>query len=313
MEKRGWKGTYRPEAGEESGGEEENDEWRRQQEGERHAHSLLKGKGMPQLECVPGLIGLDPLWDLLRLIVWTGRVRGESPVSVIIVAPPGSGKTSIIEKLHWDPFTHFSDDLTARELSKILNHHRHATHIILGDMMTLFAHKASVVSLTCSELRRCVEEGIGTDSFTGDTTEKRRKIGLITAIPEDDYKSIRVKRQLKEGGFASRFLVVRYQYRPETKEKIHDFIESNAYTESFAVVKPNLERSYAVDIPAEIAQRIRNFSVWMRQDPLGARAHHHIRALVKAAAIQNERSVVKPEDFDRVIYHSDFFMRERIL
>jgi hypothetical protein len=44
------------------------------------------------------MIGIDNIINLLELVVWSGHIKGEQPVSAMLTAPPEAGKTSMVMK-----------------------------------------------------------------------------------------------------------------------------------------------------------------------------------------------------------------------
>jgi hypothetical protein len=251
------------------------------------------------------MVGLESLVDFLSLTMWSGSVAGERPVSVILVAPPGAGKTSLLEKFQGETAI-FVSDLTARELSTILKDAPKATHILLGDMLSLFGHKSSVVRLTCRMLSGLTGESLKTDSFTGGASN--RQLGLITAIPPDDLAKRSVQSQLTAGGFASRFVVLRYSYAPNTVRKIHDYIRADRYTKERIqpfVIDPE---PVPIAINSTISRSIQDLAMALKQqDSLGTRIHLQLRTLVKAHARRRRAEIVEKQDFSALESHSAFF------
>jgi len=256
------------------------------------------------------MVGLESLVDFLSLALWSGSVMGERPVSVILVAPPGAGKTSLLEKFQGETAI-FVSDLTSRELSSLIREHKKATHILLGDMLSLFGHKASVVRLTCRMLSGLTGETLKTDSFTGKEHEDGgRQLGLITAIPPDDLKSRAISGQLQAGGFATRFLTLRYEYNASTVRKIHDYIRSDRYTRE--KIQPFVidSEKQLVTINPQLSRQIQDLALNLKQDPLGTRIHHSLRTLVKAHARRRRSATVCEKDFAALEAHSAFFSRD---
>lgn len=257
-----------------------------------------------------GLIGLQPVFDLLSLALWSGQVIGERPVSLLVVAPVASGKTSLLEKLECEQ-SHFCSDITSREVNSILSRPR-VTHILLGDLLSLFGHKSHVVNLTCRTLSSLTGETMRTDSFSG--KETNRMLGLISAIPPAELLKDNIRRRLDEGGLSTRFIFARYKYSNSTIAAIHDFIKSDAYTR----VKPFrfiIDRAPAkVEIRNREANDIREIAIGIQEptDKIGTRPHHHMRALTKASALSNGRATVTREDVERVARHSNFFTHEGV-
>lgn len=249
------------------------------------------------------LYQLGAISDFVRLLIWTGQLEDERPISAIIVAPAGAGKTSVLVENQCAQ-AKFEGDFTARTATQILRDDK-ITHILLGDMLSLFAHKASTVKLSMSVISKMTGEKLEKDPFTGEQINPKM-LGLITAIPPQDFG--KHTKHINPGGFASRFMIIKYNYKASTKAAIHRFIAENAYAKNFEkpfiISNPN---KIVVTIPAKISELIKDFSQQIQRDPLGFRAHRHLRALVKAQARRSGRNEVKPEDFKLIESYCDFF------
>lgn len=253
------------------------------------------------------LIAIAVLRDFIQLLIWTGQLLDERPASAIIIAPPGSGKTSLLETLECDQAT-FVGDLTARPLSGLARSSDKLTHILLGDMLSIFGHKSSTVDLTMRLISQLTGEKLKQDPWSGAEIPPRM-LGLITAIPPEDMKSRKIHKQVYGGGFATRFLIARYSYKQSTIEEIHQFIKDNGYASGnglkpFFIAGPG---KLVVTIPEKLAERIRAMSLLMKTDPLGFRAHRHIRALVKAAARREGKLTVEKRHLAIVQAYAEFF------
>lgn len=249
------------------------------------------------------LLQLGPIRDFVELLIWTGQLSDERPGSAIVVAPAGGGKTTILESLQCEQ-AKFEGDFTARTATTILRNEK-ITHILLGDMLTLFAHRASTVKLSMSVISKLTGEKLKTDPFTAEAIPDRM-IGLITAIPPEDFK--KQSKHINPGGFASRFMVIKYNYKASTIAAIHRFIAENKYSAAqeypFEIKSP---ARTIVTIPQKTSDLIKDFGMQIKRDPLGFRAHRHLRALVKAQARRNGRTTVIPDDFKLIESYCDFF------
>lgn len=254
------------------------------------------------------MIGLESLVDIISLALWSGSVQGERPVSLILVAPPGAGKTSVLERFQGDTGV-FVSDLTSRELSTLMKDHPKATHILLGDMLSLFGHKSSVVRLTCRMLSGLTGESLKTDSFTGNSASDRQ-LGLLTAIPPEDLAKRQIQTQLNSGGFATRFLLLRYTYAAATVRKIHDYIRADKYTRE--KIQPFVidNEKWNIGINPTVARQIQDLALTLKLDPLGTRMHHHLRSLVKAHARRRRAQQCESRDFAAIEQHTIFFTTE---
>lgn len=255
------------------------------------------------------------MYDFVSLCLWTGAVAGERPASAIIVAPPGSGKTSVLERMKGET-SPFVSDLTSREISGIMRDYPRATHILLSDMMALFAHKGPVVNLSCSMLGALTGDSLKTDSFSGNTAPVGKKMGLITAIPTYELKTRKVQKALNGAGFATRFMLIHYDYSVETKMKIHQYIREDRYTQE----EPPKPFEMPADrkpifIDPESAHTIHSLSNTVRPDgdEIGTRIHLHLRALVKARARRDSRPTASEEDVSAITAYAEFFKNGKIL
>jgi len=252
------------------------------------------------------LFQLGPILDFVKLLIWTGQLDDERPTSAIIVAPAGAGKTTLLENLQCE-HAKFEGDFTARTCSAIVRNEK-ITHILLGDMLSLFGHRASTVKLSMSVISKMTGEKLKTDPWSGDSIPERM-IGLITAIPPDDFQ--KHAKHIKPGGFASRFLVIKYAYKASTVAAIHRFIAENKYSTNeftpFLIKNPG---RLVVSIPPKISEMIKDFGMQIKKDPLGFRAHRHLRSLVKAQARRNGRLACTMDDFKIIESYCDFFSTE---
>lgn len=256
------------------------------------------------------IVGLGPLIDFCELCLWTGAVSGERPASCILVAAAGSGKSSVLEKLQCDAAP-LVTDLTSREISAVLRENPGATHILLSDMMAIFSHRSSVVSLACSMLGNLTGDAARTDSFQGGKVEPRQ-LGLITAIPTPDFQSRKVQRQLNTAGFSTRFMIVRYNYSIQTILRIHEYIKSDLYAKpngngAHALRLP--KKRIAISIPEELSEEIYRLATFVKaaEDEIGTRIHHHLRALVKARARRAGREKAIQEDMEAIREYISLF------
>jgi len=254
------------------------------------------------------MIGLEPLYDFVELCLWTGAVAGERPASAIIVAAPGGGKSSLLEKMQC-PIAPFVTDMTSREISGTLREFPQATHILLTDMMAIFSHRKSVTQLACSMLSSLTGDAMRSDSFSGNRSPPRM-LGLITAIPTKDFMKRQVQSQLASAGFATRFMILRFSYSLATQAKIHDYIKSDLYTRPGEHKPPEIPIGKVfIEIPADMATLIHSLAMTIksREDELGTRIHHHLRALVKARARRDNREIASTEDTEAIQAYANFF------
>lgn len=255
-----------------------------------------------------GLIGLLPVLEIVKTLIYTGQVKGERPASAIICAPIGSGKTSVLEKIKCEQ-AEFTGDFTARDAARIVTK-ENISHIMIGDFLSVLGHKAGTVALSLQILSKLTGEALLTNPWNGQALNRPISVGVISAIPPDALFDKRMKAILFGSGFASRFLIIKYEYTEATKSAIHRWIESDAYTRTRPFVFQVDKGQYEVKIPKHLSEKISLLSDRVRNDDLGARAHRHLRALVKARARMRSANEANEEDYDFIRDVSDFFCKQ---
>jgi hypothetical protein len=255
------------------------------------------------------MIGLEPIVDLVLTILWSGQVEGERPLSLILIAPPGSGKTSVLEMLEC-PVAYFLADITSREIKMILKKNGSLSHIMLGDFTAVFSRARGTAKLTINLLGRLTGDKLTHEPWSGEELAVPRKLGFISAIPPEDLKGREVKSHVQGAGFASRFLFAKYNYTQETINRVHQFIREGKYknVKPFKFdIKPG---ALTIAVPKDIGHEIDGLAKQIKRDPLGFRAHHHLRTLACAIARKNSRNTVTAEDYQTLVSFCDFFTEE---
>jgi hypothetical protein len=255
------------------------------------------------------MIGLEPVIDLVDTIIWSGQVENERPLSLILIAPPGSGKTSVLEMLEC-PTACFLSDLTSREIKGVLKKSILTTHIMLGDFTAVFNRSRGTAKLTINLLGRLTGDKVTHEPWSGEELQTPRKLGFISAIPPTDLAKRDVKGHVNGAGFASRFLFAKYNYTHATIERVHQFIATGKYRYSkpFKLdIKPG---SFKVEVPDDISKQVTLLSHRIKKDPLGFRAHHHLRALICAIARRDKRNIVTAKDYEKLVLFCDFFSED---
>jgi hypothetical protein len=224
---------------------------------------------------------------------------------MILVAPPGTGKTSVLEFVQCDTSFFFSD-FTSREMKNAVGGNPALTHLMLGDFLSLFGHAKGTVKLSINLLSRVTGDTIRQKPWSGEEIPPRR-MGFISAIPPEDLDKREIKAHVRSGGFASRFIFAKFNYSQSTIEKIHKFIREGKYRGSKQIPINIKSGSYLVEVPLKIATEIDLVARRIKNDPVGIRAHHHLRTLACSIARMNKRNTVTEKDFEKVMEFTDFF------
>jgi hypothetical protein len=254
------------------------------------------------------LIGLDSVIDLVASICWSGQIIKERPLSLILVAEPGTGKTTILEKME-SPVTYFFSDFTSREVITVLKKSPLMTHILLGDFLSVFGHQKSTVKLSVNLLSRLTGDTMRQMPWSGEEIPRKR-MGFVTAIPPEDWDRREIKSHTRTGGFASRFLVARYTYSMKTKEKIHAYIRAAKYRNEQEIKLQIKSGEMIINMSPAMAQKIDALARDIKTDPVGFRAHFHMRTLAMSIARSRGSNDVQEQDYEKLLLYCEFFREQ---
>lgn len=233
-------------------------------------------------------------------------LEDEQPVSVVMLADSGSGKSNILKRLEC-PISIFQTDMTTRDLSAIMSDPTKRI-ILLSDMQSIFSHKSTVTSMTTQALRNLLEEGIYNDPFSG--AKLNRRFGMISAIPPDEFD--RINKIFISGGLNTRFLVFEYRYTAKTIERIHASIQQGIKPKDKFLPLPKNGECIKVTLPKKIASDCMRLAMLMKRDnEIGIRIHHQIRRLVMGSACRNGRIIANKKDMLTIAKFSLFLSESR--
>jgi hypothetical protein len=252
--------------------------------------------------------GLAPVIELVTTVLWSGQVADERPLSLILVASPGTGKTSVLEMLECATAKFFSD-FTSREIMQVLKDKPQLTHLMLGDFLAVFGHAKGTVKLSINLLSRLTGDNVNLMPWSGEEIKPRR-MGFLTAIPPDDLNKREIRSHVRSGGFASRFIIAKYRYSRKAIENGHKYIREGKYRDRKPYRVDIETGSFKVNVPKAIAVKLEALSRGLQHEQVGFREHHHIRTLACSIARMNSRNTVTEADYEKVVELADFFTEQ---
>ena len=209
------------------------------------------------------LVGLTDVMEIVNVSLMTSFIENAIPVSIMLIAPSGAGKTTIIRKFLAD-FIHKTNDLTTSGLWNILRNDQQEkiTHIALEDFNPLLSHKSSVSNLTIASLLSVMADGVmRIDDGREQKELKHKPVGIVTGVTPDMFKDNLEKWQAL--GLVRRFLPVHYAYNDmtiqEAQRRVRNGTVHNKSVQSVTIPRP--EKSANPKIPEEFARDIETQSM----------------------------------------------------
>lgn len=261
----------------------------------------------------PSFLKLEPIIEVIRTAIWTGRVENEKPVSLMLVAEQESAKTECLKFFRGTSSLVYLADLTSRGLSVYKKEIEAGVlrHICIMDLIRVVNHGKGVSNRTIQTLSSLMEEGESDSSDAGGNTkwEGFPTVGLLTAITPQFYN--KKKGGWRDSGFLSRFLAVKFNYSMESANNIHDAISTGHKLPEPSPIKFHFEANKKVSVLLRdsearmISQKAK--SLGKTNGTYGFRYHRALRALAKASALMEKRAMVTEKDVAKVLHYSDFF------
>lgn len=251
------------------------------------------------------MIGNELVRELVETVILTAKVKGADPVSLLLIAAPESGKTSVVLERPCKAIEAFGD-ITGKGIHQVLLAKKDITHIVINDMVAVVSHRQSVNRYTISQLNSLTEEGIkaiagpfGLQEFTGG------KKGVIASLTLELAKDSRC--WWNKVGFSSRMLPFCYYYPEDLIVKIKASIDekstnpqpangSKRKTPEFKIPALPIQVVYPEHIAKEV-RRLADFRAKVLRE-VGMRRLKQYHALSQAHALFRMKKKPRVSDAD---------------
>lgn len=182
---------------------------------------------------------LNPITDILKRVVASGFIKNIRPMSALVVAPVGGGKTTTLQRFNINEQLLGLSDCTPYGLTKLLPEIRakNIKHIIIYDLVEPMSRNKSTVNALIGFLNSLIEEGIFRISTGFMEIKEPLQLGLISCTTPSE---LRDKRRGWLGmGFISRMLPISYNYTSSDVIQILEIIAKQGIEDiSYEKLKP---------------------------------------------------------------------------
>lgn len=218
------------------------------------------------------LIGTEFLDEIIQTAIITSRLKETSPVSLLLVAESGAGKSKTLLRFHAD-YIYRCDDLTSKGLFDLLGEDtkNNMSFLLLPDLNPALSHRGSVSNLLMANLLTITADGtMAVADGRNNKILQHRPIGVISAVTTDMF--YRNHKRWKMLGLLRRFLAIHYCYSSPTialalKEIGKDRINANQLTQihmlngSYAL--PKIEENYSLQLESFAKDLATNLSQYI--------------------------------------------------
>jgi len=265
------------------------------------------------------MFGTNNIINLLKLVVLSGHIQGEQPVSALLTAPPEAGKTDLVTKFAQVTGIVVLTDCTAYGIMHDYGDaikSKQVRHLIIPDLVKPMSRGQDTVHSLIAFFNALIEEGVVSIStyaeHIGVQNQGNRaeiqvpvRCGLIATLANGVLLDGR--HHWSRMGFMSRLLPISYTYNASTQLEIHRSIANRAYRADEPINLNLPPQDVEVNLPQQVATDLTALSAGLAsiitsanspERVYGFRLQKHIQRLAMASAIQNGRDIVIPEDVD---------------
>lgn len=255
-------------------------------------------------------------WDsdsvFISLYVATGLVAGADAQSVLLVGPPGTGKSELLRRFRDERSCLVVGDMTIEPLRDLVADDQRATplrHIVMPEFGRIFSHRDHTVGMVTSLLTSLMTRDAGRE-MSGSQKEGRRldftdkQMGVLAAMPTEIFQ-LRF-RELMATGFLSRFTVLGVKRSSHERQRVlrNIFNRNKADLASF---RCNLPQK-----PVAVTGLERHGPALMRwvfswNPNAGERFAAHIVSLLPAVTLLRGRTVVSDDDVEVLKLFQPYF------
>jgi hypothetical protein len=242
--------------------------------------------------------------EILKRIFASGHITNAYPLSAIIIAGIGGGKSSLLKEfIGTNKEVVLISDVTAYGIIKsCYDELRKGTikHIIIPDLITPLSKAKSTKDTFISFMNGLIEEGIMRIETYSIHIQDPIKCGLVTSIAKQDFESSYRKETWQRVGFISRMLPITFSYSDSDINKILEKICKNILESSkFNIDVKDMEiqidetlSSQLVSFAKDLAKEVGKVYPFRQMKQLGI--------LAMANALLDGRNIVEQKDIDWV-------------
>lgn len=245
------------------------------------------------------MIGTELIESLVQATALSHLVKGHARVSLLLLAAPESGKTTITTAATCRHVSRIAV-MSGRSILRELRDDKQTEFLLFNDLTAIRAMSFAAVNLLLVLLNQLTQGERGSVAFAGKDKEMiEREIGIIGCLPFDTFADNRAR--WRELGFVSRMIPFAYRYSEELVAEIKDAIDGDYHAESKKPAFPMPRRGLkpiTVTCPPAITRSIRELADARAEKlgELGIRLLRNYHSLIRAHALLKQRHRVTKTD-----------------
>lgn len=251
-----------------------------------------------------GLKGLEKVTEFIKIVLASGQIADDKPLSLMLVAPVSSGKTTAVKQFIKNKKVLITTDSTAYGILKNYAQklrENEIKHIIIPDLLTVFAKRKTTTDTFLLFVNNSSEDGIFPSKSYGLEIDKFiNPFGWILCVTEDGYKQ--KYKQIKGIGMISRFFEIHYKYSLDQINEILENICNEKNIKLDYVKIPTKKKPVKIEGDYNIFKELQTYSKLLITDGESEvlRMQKKLQTFLKANAYLNGRKKVNKEDLEKL-------------
>lgn len=273
---------------------------------------------------------LELIQEVVETVIYTGWIRNENPVSIIIIGPSGIGKSMMLSRYQSDALRH-TDSISSQGLFDISSHDpkNEVKFLLIPDMNPTLSRKPTTVQSTIANLLSFTSDGtVRIDDGRVNKDCKHNPVGIVTAATEKIY-SAQAKKWFALG-LRRRIIPIFFRYSSATtmelqalvrEGKIHSTFPPFTLLDTISPASPTISKENHLRIET-IANKFANLlgklayiknakTKWYTEEVVPIAPQITLINLAKAHALRDKRGTVNDVDISFLAGLLDFCDPER--
>jgi hypothetical protein len=254
------------------------------------------------------LIKMESLKTIVECALISPYIVNEKPLSLLIVAKPESGKSSVMKQYRENEGIIYLTDCTAYGITrdilpKIIS--GEVKTIMIPDLITPLSKQSKTRQSFVAFLNNLIEEGVAKMTTYATVWNKDVNANVITAVTDDALRDAR--HGWAKMGFLSRFIVFSYSYNLSTVMEILNRYSEHGHNPTITTMKLPKKR-INITLSKELANQLNSISMRIGEQfrIYGFRAKINFRCLLKCLAYRNNGKTVTENEFQEFLELADY-------
>lgn len=260
----------------------------------------------------PPLRRWNQLSRFLEILLYTGHISNGRPMSAFLIAEPGEGKTSLLERFRGNTQVDFYSDLTYRTIISVLKDAARGrrTHLCCTEFQKIIMRRASVANSTLTIMLQAMEEGVFKVGFGPQEHDcMGARLGVLAATTVTSIE--KNPTIISELAMDSRAFFID---ATSTEKEILE-IEERIVSGDDSALKPILihppARKVHVEVPEAVGQRVR---LWVREMQSAKVRTYGVRTLtrflhtLRGVALKDGSDVVRRAHEDELYEYRELWL-----